>query len=316
MGAQTMARPLPCPRCRRSRLLRRGLLTGGVALALVVLPVTLAPGGGSLDLQTAEARGGSGGGGGGGAGGSGGGGGGPGGGHGFGGADRGPGGSGFAGGGRGPGGEGPPGLSQHGSFGEFVQSMRGGGGGERGADFAGARERSGHAVDKPRGGGRPDQVTRPATFRGPDHPGPAAYRFAPRETRHLIETGWQPRRKSDDGFRNHGERVRTMVELARRLGHGAHVGALQANFGTPYENGIAALQGELDHAREQLRSDPHNPELRAEVRRLETELQAAIAAAKPGWGPDDGWATVDLDVNGDGVVDARDLEALDSAERG
>ena len=36
--------------------------------------------------------------------------------------------------------------------------------------------------------------------------------------------------------------------------------------------------------------------------------------AKPGKGPDDSWATADLDVNDDRTVDARDLEALDDQE--
>jgi hypothetical protein len=300
-----MSGPLLPDPSRRWSGLRRSLLGGGLALALAALPVAIAPDRGTMEWQTADARGGGGGGGGGG----------PGGGHG-GGAGGGVGAAGSGAGsgiGRGPGGDGPPGLDRQGGFGELVQSMRGGGrGGQSGEAFQAARERYGNALS--RGGpARAEQVARPAAYRGPHEAAPPAYRFAPRETRHLIATGWQPRRSEDDGFKNHGERVRTMVELARRLGHGAHVGALQANFGTPYENGIAALQGELDAAREQLRTDPHNPELRAEVRRLETELQAAVAAAKPGWGPDDGWATVDLDVNGDGVVDARDLEALDGA---
>jgi hypothetical protein len=284
---------------RRSSALRRSLLGSGLALALAALPVTVAPDRGSLDWQTADARGGGGGGGGGGAGAGGGHGGGPGG--------------GVAGGGRGPDGNGPPGQTHRGGVGELVESIRGGGrGGQGGEAFQAARDRYSNALARG-GAARAEQVARPAAYREGREAGPPAYRFAPRETRHLIESGWRPRRSEDDGFKNHGERVRTMVELARRLGHGAHVGALQANFGTPYENGIAALQGELDHARQQLEGDPDNAELRAEVSRLEGELQAAVAAAKPGWGPDDGWATVDLDVNGDGVVDGRDLEALDQA---
>jgi hypothetical protein len=89
-----------------------------------------------------------------------------------------------------------------------------------------------------------------------------------------------------------------MVELSKQLGYGARVGAMQANFGTPQENGIAELQAELAAA-----SDP------TEVERLEAELAAAIRDAKPGNGPDDSWATYDLDVNDDQVVDQRDLEA-------
>jgi hypothetical protein len=135
-----------------------------------------------------------------------------------------------------------------------------------------------------------------------DHAGPeeetVAYGFTSEETVGLIERGWKGRTAGEDGFRSHGERTRTMVELSKQLGYGARVGAMQANFGTPQENGITELQAELAAA-----EDP------AEVERLEAELAAAIEQAKPGNGPDDGWPTVDLDVNDDQVVDQRDLEA-------
>jgi hypothetical protein len=111
---------------------------------------------------------------------------------------------------------------------------------------------------------------------------------------------------SAGGFKNHGERTRTMVELAKRLGYGARVGAHQANFGTPFENGIADLQAQLAQA--------EAAGNQAEVERLERELAQAIENAKPGKGPDDSWATADLDVNDDGVVDKRDLDALDELQ--
>jgi hypothetical protein len=129
----------------------------------------------------------------------------------------------------------------------------------------------------------------------------AAYRLAPDETQTLIERGWKGP-KAQAGFKNHGERTRTMVELAKRLGYSPRVGAMQANFGTPFENGIADLQDQLAAARAAGNQ--------AEVERLEAKLDTAIRAAKPGKGPDDSWATVDLDVNDDRIVDARDLEAL------
>jgi hypothetical protein len=112
--------------------------------------------------------------------------------------------------------------------------------------------------------------------------------------------------RSDGGFKNHGERTRTMVELAKRLGYGARVGAHQANFGTPFENGIADLQAQLAEAKAAGNQ--------AEVERLQNELAHAIENAKPGKGPDDSWATADLDVNNDGVVDKRDLDALDELQ--
>ena len=139
-----------------------------------------------------------------------------------------------------------------------------------------------------------------------------AHRFSPHETRQLIERGWRAR-TVDDGFRNHGQRVRTMVELAKRLGYGAHVGALQANFGTPFENGIVELQAELEAARVAAAADPDDAEAQQRVEELNAELAEAIAAAKPGAGPDDSWATADLDVNDDGKVDAGDLAALDES---
>ena len=94
-----------------------------------------------------------------------------------------------------------------------------------------------------------------------------------------------PKARSDGGFKNHGERTRTMVELAKRLGYGARVGAHQANFGTPFENGIADLQAQLAEAKAAGNQ--------AEVERLENELAQAIENAKPGKGPDDSWATAD-----------------------
>jgi hypothetical protein len=129
-----------------------------------------------------------------------------------------------------------------------------------------------------------------------------AYGFSSEESRALIERGWKGPAARNAGFRNHGERTRTMVELAKQLGYGARVGAMQANFGTPFENGIAELQAELAAA-ERARNE-------AEADRLREELATAIKEAKPGVGPDDGWATADLDVNDDDVVDGRDLEAL------
>lgn len=102
-----------------------------------------------------------------------------------------------------------------------------------------------------------------------------------------------------------------MVEIAKRLGHDARVGALQGNFGTPLENGIAELEAKLDEARAALDTDPDS-EAAAQVEALEAELAAAIAAAEPRNGPSGDWATVDLDVNADGVVDQRDLAALDA----
>jgi hypothetical protein len=190
---------------------------------------------------------------------------------------------------------------------EFMGEVSNGhafGRGRHDASMDEAKGRYGDALESP--GRARKQV--PAGFtkqHGHDLDRGAAYGLAPDETQALIERGWKGP-KTQDGFKNHGQRTRTMVELAKRLGYSPRVGAMQANFGTPYENGIADLQDQLAEARAAGNQ--------AEVERLEAELDAAIAAAKPGKGPDDSWATADLDVNDDGTVDARDLEALDQQQ--
>ena len=96
----------------------------------------------------------------------------------------------------------------------------------------------------------------------------------------LIAGGWGNRPVTNDGFRNHGERVRTYVAIAKALGEGAYVGALQANFGP-----VTATT-----------PPPANPR-------------------PPGARPPGDWATVNLDVNKDGIIDARDLLAAEAAPR-
>ena len=279
------------------------LLASAVALALSSLPAGMSPEGPLLQWQAALARGGPGGGGPGG--------GGPGG-HASGSAGPGAHGRDIANQARGQHGLDRLGTDRDGHIGagrgfhdanEFLDTVRSGkafGLERRDERVAAALERYQAAL------GRADRGKHAGHDFSPDEAGPVAHRFSPEETRALIERGWKGPSTRDDGFRNHGERVSTMVELARELGYGAHVGALQANFGTPYENGIAALQDELAAA--EAAGD------QAEVERLEAELTAAIADAKPGVGPDDGWATADLDVNDDGVVDARDLETLEQTD--
>ena len=100
-----------------------------------------------------------------------------------------------------------------------------------------------------------------------------------------------------------------MVGIAKALGYEGRVGAMQANFGTPFENGIYNLEVSLADAQAQHSAAPEDTSLAAEIERLAAELAAAIGLAKPGAAPDDSWATVDLDVNDDLVVDERDLQA-------
>jgi hypothetical protein len=275
---------------RQHSRLDRVLLTSAVALTLIALPAAMSAHGPWLDWQTAVAKdnGKGNGGGNGNAGGNG---------KGRGKNER---GQGNQGGpedelhrqGRGQGAQG--GVSGPHDVEEFVDSVRSGrafGLERRDERVSTAKERYREALGKPgRNLGQAQEAR------------PAAYGFSPEETTSLIERGWKGPAARSAGFRNHGERTRTMVELAKQLGYGARVGALQANFGTPFENGIAELQAELAAA-EQAGNE-------AEAERLRAELATAIKEAKPGAGPDDGWATADLDVNDDQVVDRRDLEAL------
>lgn len=269
---------------RQNSCLHRALLTSAVALALVALPVGMSADGPFLDGQSALAK------------------------------NDGKGNAGGNGKGRGNGkggrgvghgldgdddlhhrghGQGAQGVNGPHDLNEFLDGVRSGkafGLERRDEQVAAAKERYREALGTPgQGLGQAKQART------------VAYGFSFEETTALIERGWKGP-AAHAGFRNHGERTRTMVELAKQLGYGARVGALQANFGTPFENGIAELQAELAAAEEA--GDE------AEAERLRGELAAAIDQAKPGAGPDDGWATVDLDFNDDQVVDRRDLEAL------
>jgi len=142
--------------------------------------------------------------------------------------------------------------------------------------------------------------------------GAVALRFSPSESGELIARGWRVPRLPGSSFESDGQRLRTMVALARGLGYGARTGALQARFGTPYELGIADLEVELETARAVVAAAPDDPEATAWVDEIETEIAILAAAAKPGNGPNARWARADLDVNGDGGVDPADLAALDA----
>ena len=53
---------------------------------------------------------------------------------------------------------------------------------------------------------------------------------------------------TDDGFRNHGEKVSLFVRIAHALGFGGNVGALQANFGTAPDGAGKPGNGPTDWA--------------------------------------------------------------------
>jgi hypothetical protein len=142
-------------------------------------------------------------------------------------------------------------------------------------------------------------------------------------TASLVARGWEaPEALADTGFRNHGHRVSSMVEIAKALGYGAHVGALQANFGTAAapttESGDAVTREQLGAEIDELETalaaveDPQSEEaiaMRERLGELENELAGldAEAAETPEWDGD--WRTANLDMTGDGVVDLADLEA-------
>jgi hypothetical protein len=99
------------------------------------------------------------------------------------------------------------------------------------------------------------------------------------------------------------------------------VGALQANFGGPYD---PAATAEIDAEREKLEAemaaledtlgsldDPESEEARAvadQLAALAAALAATVAPAdEPAWDGD--WRTADLDITSDGIIDLADLEA-------
>lgn len=143
---------------------------------------------------------------------------------------------------------------------------------------------------------------------GRKEPPDAAHEFSAAETGSLVDRGWRGPKSFDDSFANHGQRVSTMVGIARALGYPASVGAMQANFGTPFENGVHSLEVSLAAAKADQSAAPADTSLAGEIERLTAGLVAAIGLAKPGAAPDESWAAVDLDVNNDLVVDQRDLE--------
>ena len=62
----------------------------------------------------------------------------------------------------------------------------------------------------------------------------------------MVNSGWINDAVYSKDFINHGQRVKTYVEIAKSQGLPAYVGALQANFGNPYETGIVDLKNQLE----------------------------------------------------------------------
>ena len=186
----------------------------------------------------------------------------------------------------------------------------------------------------------------------------------------LVATGWQPPAQINmDGFADHGERVRTFVGIAEALGLDPAIGAEQAHWGTPQENGLFGIAQSLGTVRYErsvahydlIALDRHREDveavlaelrsiapdgdgventaetidalvtelaavdaqiaeistraaaLDAEIARLAAESDQSLALANPAQALPTtlpaGWALVNLDVNGDAVVNQADLEA-------
>ena len=111
----------------------------------------------------------------------------------------------------------------------------------------------------------------------------AGQHFGEAETAALIEAGWAGPDSPAGSFADHGERMATMIAIARALGHEPRVGALQASFGTPHENHL----------------EPGRPPTPTEA--------ASVGAGHLAVATDRDWMTVDLDTDGDGDVDQEDL---------
>lgn len=186
----------------------------------------------------------------------------------------------------------------------------------------------------------------------------------------LVATGWQPPSQINmDDFADHGERVRTFVGIAEALGLDPAIGAEQAHWGTPQENGLFGIAQSLESLRYE-RSVAHYDlialnrhredveavlaELRsvapdgdgventaetiealvaelaavdaqiaerttraaaldAEIAQIEAASDQSLAQTNPQQALPTtlpaGWALVNLDVNGDTVVNQADLDA-------
>ena len=89
------------------------------------------------------------------------------------------------------------------------------------------------------------------------------------------------------------------MAIAKSVGLSARTGAMQANIGTPFENGLVAT----DEDSGEFLKDEDTGEYIIDA------TDEEIAEVKPGNGPKTGWEIdTSLDVNMDGIVDRDDLE--------
>ncbi len=123
------------------------------------------------------------------------------------------------------------------------------------------------------------------------------------QTQALLQQGWGPKPQIEgDGFDNHGERISTMVHLAKELGYSASVGAMQANF-------LPADWYDLQAQWRDAETDAERAGIEGQIVALLDEMP--VEDWRPGEGPQgDEWATVNLDVDGDGMITEADLLAV------
>lgn len=104
--------------------------------------------------------------------------------------------------------------------------------------------------------------------------------FDSAETDALLANGWQPTAPlGDSGFIDHGERVSTFVAIAEALGLDPSVGAEQANWGTPQENGLMDLVGAINAAHYDRRVVRYDT---AELERHKLDAQAVLSGLQSG----------------------------------
>lgn len=132
------------------------------------------------------------------------------------------------------------------------------------------------------------------------------YVYGERQTDNLISRKWRANYPLG-GFRDHAERTRTMVSLALTLGYDASIGALQANFGTPFENGIADLLDALARADRGAEIDSERSAL---IGAMEEQLETIVKNLPTACNGYHEWPLIDLDVNDDDTVNHADLLAV------
>jgi hypothetical protein len=129
----------------------------------------------------------------------------------------------------------------------------------------------------------------------------------------LLQRHWRGPGIVTDAARQQIRRNRGFVALARALKLDPGVGAAQASFGMPSENGLAELLDAVDAARFELAGSPASASALSAMHEKERELEAALARLPKG--PAKDWPLADLDLNNDRRIDRKDTELAKAGER-